>query len=58
MKGKTTFGQVRLLIGIVSQEFILSEQVRSISEVTIKTHPLKLAKVIPAIFIKELLESM
>lgn len=52
-KGKTHIGEVRFIMGLVSEEVVLEEQVNSLTEIYLKKHPLNLAKVIPAIFIKE-----
>lgn len=55
-KGKVHLGEVRFIMGVVSEELVLEEQVESLAEITVKKHPLRLAKVIPAIFIKETID--
>jgi len=53
ISGKVQFGEVRFIIGLVSEELVIEEQVKSIDEISLKKHPLSLANVIPAIFIRE-----
>ena len=55
-KGTVHLGEVRFIMGIVSSEIVLEEQVKSLTETSVKKHPLSLAKVIPAIFIKETID--
>lgn len=55
-KGAVHLGKVRFIIGLVSKEIILEEQVSSLTEISLKRHPLSLAEVIPAIFIKETID--
>ena len=47
---------INYIIGLVSQETILNETIRSLAEISIKQHNLGLAVVIPAVFIKETIE--
>lgn len=55
-KGSVHIGEVRFIMGIVSGEVGLEEQIKSLTEISVKKHPLSLAKVIPAIFIKETID--
>lgn len=55
-KGGVHIGEVRFIMGIVSEEVGLEEQIKSLTEISVKKHPLSLAKVIPAIFIKETID--
>ena len=55
-KGGINIGEVRFIIGLVSEELVVEEQVKSLSEISIKKHPLSLARVIPAVFIKEAID--
>jgi hypothetical protein len=49
-------GEVRFIIGLVSEELVVEEQVISMDEISLKKHPLSLAKVIPSTFIKETID--
>lgn len=55
-KGSVHIGEVRFIMGLVSEELVVEEQVVSMSEISLKKHPLSLAKVIPAVFIKETID--
>lgn len=55
-KGSVNIGEVRFIMGLVSEELMVQEQVESLTEISLKKHPLSLAKVIPAIFIKETID--
>ena len=55
-KGVIHIGEVRFIIGLVSEEVVLEEQVKSLDEISFRKHPLSLAKVIPATFIIETID--
>lgn len=52
-KGGVHIGEVRFIIGLVSEELGVEEQIKSMDEISLKKHPLSLAKVIPSTFISE-----
>ena len=57
IKGKIRMGkEVRMIIGLVSEQMIFTETIASSSELTLKNYQLGLAKVIPATFIIETIE--
>jgi hypothetical protein len=45
--------EIRFIMGLVSEELIMNEEIKSLTEVTTRGHQLGLAKVIPASFIQE-----
>ena len=57
-KGGTHIGIVRMILGLVSQERALHEYRKSIYETQRKTHPLKIAIVVHASFIREAIEAL
>jgi len=57
VKGKIKLGrEVRFIMGLISEEVIVTEKISSSSELTLKNYQLGLAKVIPASFITETIE--
>jgi S1-C subfamily serine protease len=57
-KGSTHIGIVRMILGLVSQERAVYEYRKSIYETEQKTHPLKIAVVVHATFIREAIERL
>jgi len=57
-KGATHIGIVRMILGLVSQERTVREYRKSIYETGQKIHPLKIAVVVHAIFIREAIENL
>lgn len=51
--GSTNIGQVRMIMGLVSEEMSATEAVKSLYESGSKVYPLGIAKIVPASFIKE-----
>jgi S1-C subfamily serine protease len=58
IKGIVRIGEVRFLMGLVSEQLLLNEQIKSLTETTTKEHQLGLAKIIPAVYIKETIEML
>jgi len=55
-RGAMHVGTIQFIAGLVSQEYIITEKIKSIYEEQVKKYPLALAKVIHASFIKEVIE--
>lgn len=55
-RGAMHVGTIQFIAGLVSQEHIITEKIKSIYEEQVKKHPLALAKIIHASFIKEVIE--
>lgn len=55
-KGAMHVGTIQFVAGLVSQQHIVSEKIRSLYEEKLKKYPLALAKVIHASFIKETID--
>lgn len=55
-RGAMRVGTIQFIAGLVSQEHIITEKIKSIYEEQVKKHPLALAKVIHASFIKEVIK--
>lgn len=55
-RGGMHVGTIQFIAGLVSQEHIITEKIKSIYEEQVKKHPLALARVIHASFIKEVIE--
>jgi len=55
-RGGMHTGTIQFIAGLVSQEHIITEKIKSIYEEQVKKHPLALARVIHASFIKEVIE--
>lgn len=56
--GAMHVGTIQFIAGIVSQEHLITEKVESLYEVKEQRHPLGLAKVIHACFVKEAIEKL
>jgi len=55
-QGATHIGKVRFIIGLVSKQLSVTEKITSLTEETNRKHPLGLAVVIPATYIREVVE--
>jgi hypothetical protein len=57
-KGSTHIGIIRMILGLVSREKAVSEYRKSFYETEQRMHPLKIAVVVHATFIKEAIERL
>jgi len=57
-KGGTNIGISRMIVGIISQELKNVEQINSLTETTLRQHPLSVAVAVHAQFVKELIDSL
>lgn len=55
-KGRIHLGEVRFLMGLVSKQVLLKEEIKSFDATTKKEHQLGIAVVIPSIFIRETID--
>jgi hypothetical protein len=56
--GTTQIGTIQFIAGLVSEEYVVTEEITSLYEKQSKVYPLALAKVIHASFIKETIEML
>ncbi|BBO80452.1 hypothetical protein DSCO28_10180 [Desulfosarcina ovata subsp. sediminis] len=55
-QGKPHLGNIRFIVGLVSQERDLTEQVKSLEQITVKRHRLALAVIIHSALIRETIQ--
>lgn len=56
--GNLTLGRFLSVVGLVSQQQEVQERIESLGEVTVRKHPLALAVVVHASFIREAIDAL